>query len=482
MAEQAEKYYYERFEWDEISLARKTKIPDWFVFLKKIQLVGQQGKDFGKENEHLLKDFATHILGNIHWYEKRIIKEKTLRLAYILVSLSLLLIVPILVALIEARTASVSAQVTAIFTGIFALYQGVSKWLEQRNLIGIYWQTKSNLKSRLYSLEDKWIYTRQRSGRNWEQADLMELREDLSKAVYYGMQCQKVEKQLFFESYNYPQFDLLGTMIGVRKQVRELFDGSGRSGQTAAVAQGKPAVTPKEKLARLTEQADEPTATRISKKTDGTTQPEIGPQPLPVGSGGVPQAPSLVTRAGWEAKPPRSNGKPSLGTIKAFVIHHAAGYWDQPGKGKHQMREIQKLHQSKRTLPNGRTIGPWMDIGYHFVIDPEGNIYQGREFRNNAKTLEDKPQFITGAHVGGKNSGRLGICLLGNFEKSEPPTAAARASLLALLRYLKHTYQPIGDELVNGQIIAGHKDYKSTSCPGSKLYALLDELRASVPQ
>ena len=107
-----------------MNFARKPKMQDWEVFLNHIRMEGAAREEFEEKYEQILDDFSTHIMGNIHWYEKKIIEEKTIRLAYILISLSLLLLLPLLVAGIQKFTDSIAAEITAILTGFFALYQG----------------------------------------------------------------------------------------------------------------------------------------------------------------------------------------------------------------------------------------------------------------------------------------------------------------------------------------------------------------------
>ena len=468
------KYYYQFFRWPKRKGAKKAKYADWEIFLHHIHVISidptkktpldrlRSYPDFVKDNLQLLEDFATHILGNIHWYEKKIVNEKTLRLAYILISLSLLLLVPILVAFIQEKSNSVSAQITAIFTGFFALYQGVSKWLESRNVIATYWQTSSNLKSRLYSLEDKWTY-KYSPNANWKLEDLEELQQDLRKAVRFGIDSQKTEKQMFFDNYSYPQFNILGSIIGVRGQVQELFkeDHPKRDRHSSY----KTSSPPRKKLAQLTEIADEPTQDRIG-ENDAI---------LPI-AGQIPSVPRLISRKDWGALPPKSEKAYRLGETKSIVIHHAAGYWDGNTNGKAQLRAIQKLHQNERK---------WMDIGYHFLVDPLGNIYQGREFFNPDQSLGEIPELIRGAHVGDGNMGRIGICLLGNYEPgssnyTNKPTLKAQIVIIKLVSFLVDRYNPEGEEDKDGQVILGHKDFKSTSCPGEDLYEWLDELRSSV--
>ena len=93
------------------------------------------------------------------------------------------------------------------------------------------------------------------------------------------------------------------------------------------------------------------------------------------------------------------------------------------------------------------------DVGYHFVINANGTVYEGREiFRN-------------GAHVAGQNSGKIGIALMGLLDPSidlnalpSHPTEAQIISLQRLIAWLDYQY---GIDSVKK-----HKDLASTKCPG----------------
>ena len=278
------KYHFQLFDWPKWASGKERAYTDWEVFLNKINVIKvidtritvprlrlEVYPDFVKEHLLLLEDFDEHILRLIYYYERKIVNERTVRLAYILISLSLLLLVPILVAFIQESTQSVPAQITAMFTGFFALYQGVSKWLESRNVIGTYWQTKSNLMSRLLSIESKWSYAYGPED-TWQEEDLIKLRDDLRLAVRFGLDCAKTEKQIFFDNYSYPQFNILGTILGTRSQIQELFK---REETVVESPQGIVKVTnPRVKLAQLTEIADKPTQDRTSETS--TSDPSGG--------------------------------------------------------------------------------------------------------------------------------------------------------------------------------------------------------------
>lgn len=129
--------------------------------------------------------------------------------------------------------------------------------------------------------------------------------------------------------------------------------------------------------------------------------------------------------------------------------------------------EIWKLHALERG---------WGDIGYHFLIDSGGRIYEGRAGGITA----------VGGHFKGGNQGTLAIALLGNFMAD----VVAEASLEALVELLRALCKLLSiDPLEHRNFatalklptICGHRDGNhSTECPGEALYRRLPEIRSRV--
>lgn len=174
--------------------------------------------------------------------------------------------------------------------------------------------------------------------------------------------------------------------------------------------------------------------------------------------------PRIITRAEWNAKPPQF-GYTSMPYYDKLTLHHAAGFSASTiEEGVVQMQAIQELHQDVRG---------WSDIGYHFVVDKGGNIYQAR------------PENVIGAHTSNANTGNLGVCVLGCYHPPETSyycydqmTQATRDSLIKLYAWISETY---GYD--NPHILKGHRDYydyEYTSCPGDNIWALLPELRDEI--
>lgn len=105
---------------------------------------------------------------------------------------------------------------------------------------------------------------------------------------------------------------------------------------------------------------------------------------------------------------------------------------------------IRRWHSDPK--PKGRG---WADIGYHFVIERDGKIVKGRDIH------------VVGAHVSGKNSESVGICMVGGVNDKNKPennfTEEQFASLIKLLHFLKIVYPTAS--------IAGHNEFARKACP-----------------
>lgn len=181
-------------------------------------------------------------------------------------------------------------------------------------------------------------------------------------------------------------------------------------------------------------------------------------------------APRMISRAEWGAEPfagdPVALARPNYIYL---TFHHAAGFGAETlSQGKQQVFNIQDFHQKGRG---------WSDIGYQFLMDESGRIYQGRPFLNGPAPLSDAPPLVLGAHVGGHNTGNIGICALGCYH---PPAGSecrdvlseqSVDSLAVMLAFLSENYG------VPPERLRGHRDFSATACPGDNNYVLIDDLR-----
>ncbi|GAB5518562.1 MAG: hypothetical protein RhofKO_08130 [Rhodothermales bacterium] len=198
---------------------------------------------------------------------------------------------------------------------------------------------------------------------------------------------------------------------------------------------------------------------------------EHKPWTLPLRSQQAIIPPFLNNRTAWGAAPFQSGSPVPLAspTYDYITFHHAAGFSATTlEQGKAQVKAIQDFHQ------NGRG---WSDIGYHFVLDKSGNVFQGRPFLDSSTRLDEVPRLARGAHAGGANTGNIGVCLLGCYHPPEGGrcedeiSPAALDSLVTLFAFLSESYR------VPETSIFGHRDFGSTSCPGDNNYQLLGNIR-----
>lgn len=159
--------------------------------------------------------------------------------------------------------------------------------------------------------------------------------------------------------------------------------------------------------------------------------------------------------------------------VNHIIIHHSAGS-NAITDYTRAVREIYLLH----TEGNG-----WDDIGYNYLIAPDGVIYKGRDPENYE---QDE---VKGAHFCAKNSYTLGICLLGNYEDIAP-SDTMMGSLRQLISWKlnKEDLNPLDsfDHLPGSQnayplgVIAGHEDGCPTTCPGREMVNMLPTLKTEV--
>lgn len=139
--------------------------------------------------------------------------------------------------------------------------------------------------------------------------------------------------------------------------------------------------------------------------------------------------------------------------IKLLTVHHTAlGVKNDPRPAAERVRALYKYH----AVTKG-----WGDIGYHYVVDENGTVYEGR---TGGKA-------VIGGHAYCNNTGTIGIVLLGNFE-NEQPTQKQAKGLQVLLADLADQYDINLQKSVqyHGKTFASpvvrHRDLLSTLCPG----------------
>jgi hypothetical protein len=186
------------------------------------------------------------------------------------------------------------------------------------------------------------------------------------------------------------------------------------------------------------------------------------PAPVPRG-GGAPATRSspagyyalpsnVVPRARWTdqginlARLTSNGDNGRMGQVTRITIHHDAldnSSLRSEGDVIRRLNSVRQGHVSRRP-------DPFADIGYHFIIDPRGGIWEGRSL------------YYQGAHVKGQNENNMGVMVMGHFDRNRP-TSAALASLESFIVAQMHRYNiPVSR-------VRTHMELASTECPGRNL-------------
>ncbi|MGV8978013.1 MAG: DUF4214 domain-containing protein [Cellulomonas sp.] len=193
--------------------------------------------------------------------------------------------------------------------------------------------------------------------------------------------------------------------------------------------------------------------------------------------------PQVISRAQWGARNPACKPDVAAALVGA-VVHHTAD-----NKAYSTVAEAMAMIRADQTYHiDGRG---WCDIGYNFVVDKWGNIYEGRA---NSMT-----QPVIGVHAGGFNTGTVGISMLGNYDVSSTPSAMIDAvGLIAGWRLSAYGVNPQGrinyltwggenstvpaGTTINLPAIFAHRDVAATACPGRYGYAQMGNIRTVAGQ
>ncbi|MGZ4637522.1 MAG: N-acetylmuramoyl-L-alanine amidase, partial [Actinomycetes bacterium] len=190
--------------------------------------------------------------------------------------------------------------------------------------------------------------------------------------------------------------------------------------------------------------------------------------------------PQINSRAAWGADERlRGSGPSYSSTIKAGFVHHTAG------TNNYSASDVPKIIRgiyAYHTKSNG-----WSDIGYNFLVDKFGRVWEGR--------YGGVTKAVLGAHTGGFNVDSFGVSVLGNYDKASatPQTVDAIARVMAWKLSLNYrnpngtaslvsegggTSRYRAGTRVTFNVISGHRDAGNTECPGNNLYAQLPAIRA----
>lgn len=186
---------------------------------------------------------------------------------------------------------------------------------------------------------------------------------------------------------------------------------------------------------------------------------------VPLAEAAQPAPFGINSRASWGARAPKGSASVAP-ALKLAVVHHTASSNNySSGQVAGILRSIQAYHMDS----NG-----WSDIGYNFLVDRFGGIWEGR--------AGGTTRAVVGAHARGFNTGSVGVSVIGNYVGLNT-TATINEAISKIVGYrlqvdyvtptsrvnftsLGSTTIPAG-RVVNLPRVIGHRDVGATSCPGS---------------
>ncbi|WP_444930659.1 N-acetylmuramoyl-L-alanine amidase [Microbulbifer sp. SSSA002] len=154
----------------------------------------------------------------------------------------------------------------------------------------------------------------------------------------------------------------------------------------------------------------------------------------------------------WGVKHPKTDELEDDWDHVAVVMHHSGN------RGEKDPKKIESRHMISNS---------WSDVGYHYLIHPDGKIYEGRKI------------YHKGAHVAGANTGKIGILLMGDYNEQiwdlfDDSLSGKHISVANdLIKTLICNFPCI-------RTLGGHKEFlpgKGYSCPGNLIMGELDTMR-----
>lgn len=264
----------------------------------------------------------------------------------------------------------------------------------------------------------------------------------------------EIETWLAAEGYSADPFWRIEGELALN-QGRMTLSRAEKSGQDATDAAARARVrTARTGFQRVAQASDAtPTQKKCAQSMVASCDKILGTAPV-----GQALALAVIPRAQWGAKPAHyDHMDKNRGGYRRITVHHSAER-EPPdlngsvGQSAAAVRSIQKAHMDGKETGYG-------DIGYHFVIDPYGRVFEGRDLT------------WQGAHSAGANNVQnIGICLIGNFDE-ERPTKASLDKLRQLIDNMRSTYK-----IPRSQVLT-HQELKKTECPGRNLARWVEAYR-----
>jgi N-acetylmuramoyl-L-alanine amidase len=244
-----------------------------------------------------------------------------------------------------------------------------------------------------------------------------------------------------------------------------------------SAADGEPATPP-----TAVEQAAgaEPGGTAAQPANANALAPAAAPPAGTASPEPINYPPPIITRAQWGADESIRKPVDFNSVVRAMIIHHTdtINTYTTLAQAEQQVRAVYAFHV------NGRG---WSDIGYNFVVDRFGHVFEGR-----AGSIT---KAVLGAHTGGFNTDTMGVAALGTFTTATPPSAMV-SSIAKVVAWKMSEYAmnvngtvqltsmgggtdkwPVG-QVITVNTVTGHRTFGATECPGDALWAQLASIRS----
>lgn len=162
---------------------------------------------------------------------------------------------------------------------------------------------------------------------------------------------------------------------------------------------------------------------------------------------------AIIPRSRWTLAQPFlfREAIPMSGVARITVHHDAITNTD--------VNSLDDAARRLNSIRKGHVGQGWVDIGYHYIIDPRGRVWEGRTTR------------LQGAHVQNQNERNLGIMVMGNFDQQRPTPAAMATLDLFVAEQMRRHAVPLPR-------VYTHREIGPSQCPGRNMQAHMMTARA----
>lgn len=185
-----------------------------------------------------------------------------------------------------------------------------------------------------------------------------------------------------------------------------------------------------------------------------TIGPSVGPGGNVAVNPGAGDIGPVIARSSWTRNGPILSRINPMNGVTRITLHHE-GAADSPVYFTDTKSVAERIELDRQAhLDRG-----WGDIGYHYIIDRAGRVWEGR------------PVQYQGAHVRDNNEHNIGVMCLGNFDIQQPSTAQL-ATVAAFTQKLRHKYK------VPVSRVYTHQELMPTNCPGRAMQPRIVAMRS----